>query len=47
MFYHISIHLEFVKNNARRIFNSLLCVRKCDEALSLVFYILLGMTDMG
>ena len=40
MFHHISKHPE-VRQDARRIFNSLLSVWKCDETLSLEFDILL------
>ena len=42
MFHHISKHLKFCQKYfaARLIFNSLLSVWKCDEALSLVFDIL-------
>ena len=43
VFHYISKHLEFRQkySAARRIFNSLLSVWKCDETLSLVFDILL------
>ena len=43
VFYHISKHLEYRQkySAARRIFNSLLSVWKCDETLSFMFDILL------
>ena len=43
VFHHISKHLEYRQkySAARRIFNSLLSVSKCDETLSLVSHILL------
>ena len=43
MYHHISKHLKVRQkySAARRIFNSLLGVWKCDETLSLVFHILL------
>ena len=49
MFHHISKHFEFRQkySAARRIFNSLLIIWKCDEALSLVFEIILKFINIS